>query len=95
MTAYVIVEMDVTDPEGIVAYRELSTIAAQVHGATYLARGGTTELLEGDVEPKRIVLLEFADLDAARAWYHSAEYQEAKAARAGIATARFVAVEGA
>ena len=95
MTAYVIVEMHVTDPEAIGTYRDLATLAGDANGATYLARGGTTELLEGTEEPARIVLLEFADLEAARAWYHSPEYQAAKAAREGIATARFIAVEGA
>lgn len=95
MTAYVIVEMTVTDPDAIEAYRALASTAAEVHGATYLARGGATELLEGTEEPGRLVLLEFADLAAARAWYHSPEYQAAKTAREGIATARFIAVEGA
>lgn len=95
MSAYVIVEMVVTDPEAIAEYRRLSTIAAEVHGARYLARGGATELLEGTDEPARVVVLEFDDLAHARRWYGSPEYQAAKAAREGIATARFVAVEGA
>jgi uncharacterized protein (DUF1330 family) len=94
MPAYVLVEMDVTDQEAIADYRRLSTIAAEVNGARYLARGGATELLEGSGEPARIVLLEFDDLTAAKAWYRSPEYQAAKAAREGIATARFIAVEG-
>jgi len=92
--AYVLVEISVTDPETFAAYRDLAGVAATAHGATYLARGGATELLEGKGEPERVVLLEFADADAARTWYHSEEYTLARAARARAATARFVLVEG-
>ena len=91
---YVIVELDVTDPEAFEEYRALSGPAAAANGATYLARGGAAELLEGTGDPKRVVLLEFADADAARAWYDSDEYTAARAAREGAATGRFVLVEG-
>ena len=66
MTAYVLVEIAVTDPEAFETYRALSTTALDVNGGHYLARGGATELLEGDGEPGRVVLLEFPDADAAR-----------------------------
>lgn len=94
MTAYVIVEVDVTDPQAYEAYKGLAAAAVEAHGGRYIARGGATELLEGDREPARVVLLEFADVDAARTWYQSPEYGAAKAARAGAATGRFVIVEG-
>jgi uncharacterized protein (DUF1330 family) len=94
VTAYVLVEMIVTDPEGIQPYRELSGPAVEAHGGRYLARGGETELLEGTGEPARIVVIEFPDLAAARAWYDGDLYREARAAREGVATARFVLVEG-
>jgi uncharacterized protein (DUF1330 family) len=94
VTAYVLVEIDVTDPEAIQAYRDLSGKAVAAHGGRFLARGGAAELLEGDGELARIVLIEFPDLDTARGWYDGDLYREARAAREGIATARFVAVEG-
>ena len=95
MTAYVLVEMTVTDAEAFEQYKVLAPLALEPHGGRYLARGGATELLEGDVPPSRVTLLEFPDADAARAWYDSPEYRTARAARAGAATARFVLVEGA
>ena len=95
MSAYVLVEMVVNDPDTFEQYKALSTTALAAHGGRYLARGGATELLEGDVPPSRVTLLEFPDADAARAWYHSPEYGAARQARAGAATARFVLVEGA
>lgn len=94
MTAYVLVELDVSDPSVLEEYKRLATLAGERHGATYLARGGATELLEGKEQPKRITLLEFPDMDAARAWYQSDDYQSARAVRAGASVGRFIAVEG-
>jgi uncharacterized protein (DUF1330 family) len=92
--AYVLVEIAVTDPEAFEAYKPLAEVALEAYGGRYLARGGETALLEGVGLPSRVTLLEFPDLDTATTWYSSPEYGEARAARAGAATARFVAVEG-
>ena len=92
--AYVIADIDVTDPEAFARYRELSTAAAAAHGGRFIVRGGHAEALEGDRQPKRVVVLEFDSVDAARAWYDSPEYWEARAARADAATGSFVLVEG-
>ena len=93
--AYVLVEISVSDPAAFEAYKTLSTAALAAHGGRYLARGGAADLLEGVGTPNRVTLIEFPDLATAKAWYSSPEYTEAKAARAGAATARFVVVEGA
>ncbi len=95
MTAYVLVEVDVSDPAAYETYKPLAATAVEAYGGRYLARGGATELLEGDPAPARVVVLEFPDAEAARTWYHSPEYGRAKAARAGAATGRVVLVEGA
>ncbi len=92
--AYVIVDMDVTDPDRYAAYRELAGPAVEAAGGRYLARGGATEVLEGDRQPHRMVILEFPDMDAARAWYGSPAYVEARGVREGAAVGSFVAVEG-
>jgi uncharacterized protein (DUF1330 family) len=63
-------------------------------GGRYLARGGATEVLEGDRVPNRTVILEFPDLAAARAWYDSPAYREARDVREGAAIGSFIAVEG-
>jgi uncharacterized protein (DUF1330 family) len=93
--AYVICNVDVTDPAAYEGYKALSAPAVTGHGGTFLVRGGATEVLEGDWLPNRMVVLEFADAEAARRWYHSPEYGKAKRARAGAATASFILVEGA
>ena len=92
--AYVIVDMDVTDPERYERYRALATPAVEAGGGRYIVRGGPAEVLEGDRVPKRIVIVEFPDMDSARAWYDSPMYRDARAAREGAATGSLIAVEG-
>ena len=92
--AYVICDIDVTDPEAYADYRALSTAAGEKYGATFLVRGGATTVLEGDWDPTRVVILEFADVEAAKRWYESPEYGEAKAVRLRSATSNFLLVEG-
>jgi uncharacterized protein (DUF1330 family) len=94
MTAYVLVEVDVTDAEQYDKYRPLAGASVEQYGGRYLVRGGASEVLEGERVPKRLVVLEFPDADAARRWYHSPEYQEAKAVREGAAVGSFICVEG-
>jgi uncharacterized protein (DUF1330 family) len=94
MPAYVIVETDVRDPEQYERYKAASPGAIAAGGGRFLARGGELAVLEGDWHPRRLVLLEFEDLEAARRWYESPEYRDAKQLREGAATLRMVAVEG-
>ena len=94
MSAYVLVEIEVTNPEGYEEYRPLASESITKHGGRYLARGGNTEQLEGEWLP-RIVVLEFESLEAAHAWYYSDDYQAALAVRQDNSRARMVAVEGA
>ncbi len=94
MPAYVIVETDITDPEQYEQYKAASPAAIAAGGGRFLVRGGELVTLEGDWHPSRLVLLEFADLQAAKRWYESEIYQETKKLRAGAAGFRAVAVEG-
>jgi uncharacterized protein (DUF1330 family) len=94
MPAYVIVETDVTDPEQYEQYKAASPAAIAAGGGRFLVRGGELAVLEGDWQPPRIVILEFDDLEAAKRWYESAAYQEAKKLRAGAASFRAIAVQG-
>ena len=92
--AYVIVDINVTDPVQYEQYRALAGPAVEAGGGRFIVRGGATEVLEGDRVPNRVVILEFPSMDAARAWYDSSLYVEARAAREGAATGSFIAVEG-
>ena len=92
--AYVIIETDVTDPEQYEKYKAASPGAVAGGGGRFLVRGCELAVLEGDWQPSRLVVLEFKDLAAAKRWYQSEAYQEAKKLREGAAHLRAVAVQG-
>jgi uncharacterized protein (DUF1330 family) len=94
MPAYVIAEVEVTNPVGYDAYRPLAGASIAQYGGKFLARGGKTELLEGSPDPARVVIIEFTDLAAAKRWYDSPEYQEALKIRLANSTGRVLIVEG-
>jgi len=94
MAAYVIVETDVTDPGQYERYKAAASEAVAAHGGRYLVRGGELAVLEGDWRPPRLVVLEFEDLAAAKRWYDSERYREARRLRQGAARLRLVAVQG-
>jgi uncharacterized protein (DUF1330 family) len=94
VSAYIIVETDIHDPEQYELYKRASPSAVAAGGGRFIVRGGELAVLEGDWQPKRLVLLEFPDLDAAKRFYESPEYQAAKRLREGAASLKMVAVEG-
>jgi uncharacterized protein (DUF1330 family) len=94
MSAYLIVEIDVHDPEGHEAYKQAGPATLDAFGGKLLVRGGEMAVLEGDWQPKRLVMAEFPDLETAKRWYDSDAYQAAKKLREHTATLRVVAVEG-
>lgn len=93
MTAYWIAHVTVTDPDAYADYQALAPEAFAAHGARFLARGGTAEVLEGP-DLRRHVVIAFPSLAAARACYHSEAYQRARAHRVAAAITHVVIVEG-
>jgi uncharacterized protein (DUF1330 family) len=94
MTAYVLVDIEVTDVEGYEDCKKISAPAVVACGGKYLARGGKFEVLEGDWTPKRLVILEFETVDKAKAWLVSPEYGPARELRHKYAKTNMVVVEG-
>ena len=94
MSAYVIVEIEVRDPERYERYKSLAEATVTQFGGRYIVRGGPAALLEGGPPPRRVVVLEFADSEQAKRWWESPEYGPAKALRQEVATTRMVLVEG-
>ncbi len=94
MPAYVIVEIDVRDPKGYEEYKRLAGPAVEAFGGSYLARGGEAETLEGDWQPKRVVLLRFESVARAKEWWHSKAYDHAKKVRYHTASSKMIVVEG-
>jgi uncharacterized protein (DUF1330 family) len=94
MPAYVIVDIDVTDPERYERYKAATPATLEAADGRFLVRGGEITILEGDWQPSRLVVLEFESVTAAERWYESAAYQAAKKLREGGARMRMVAVQG-
>lgn len=94
MPAYVINDMEVTNPELLEEYKKLSAPIVKQFGGRFMARGGRIVALEGDWTPKRVVIIEFPTLDQAEAWAKSAEYAPAKLLRQRSSRSRLIVVEG-
>jgi uncharacterized protein (DUF1330 family) len=95
MAAYVIADVEVTDPVKYEDYKKLTPGAIAKHGGRFVARGGQTATLEGNWRPGRVVIIEFPTFQQARDFYTSVEYTAARRARAGAATLKMIVVDGA
>ena len=95
MPAYILAEVEVTNPAGYESYRPLAGASVAQYGGKFVVRGGKAELIEGAKEPARIVVIEFPDTAAAKRWYNSPEYQAAIKIRLANSTGRALLVEGA
>jgi uncharacterized protein (DUF1330 family) len=94
MPAYLIVEVEVTDPAGYAGYKKMVPPTLAAYGGRFLVRGGECETLEGEWRPKRIVVLEFPSVARAKEWWASPEYRAAKALRQRTAKTQMIVVEG-
>ena len=94
MAAYIIAQVEVTDPETFESYREQVPAAIAKHGGRYIVRGGATETIEGDWAPARLVVIEFPDVTAAKGFYESPEYQKIIGLRLQSAKSSLIVVEG-
>ena len=94
MAAYVIVDVEITDPVKYQEYVEVVPPTISGYGGRFLVRGGKAEKLEGDWEPKRVVILEFESMERAKQWWASHEYDAPKKLRQSASVANMIVVEG-
>lgn len=94
MPAYVIATVEVKDPVRYEDYKTLVPPSIAAFGGRFVARGGKTDVLEGDWNPNRLVILEFPNAERARQWYDSPEYAAAKALRQATSKGSLVLIEG-
>jgi uncharacterized protein (DUF1330 family) len=94
MPAYVITYLEVTDPEAFQAYRNVAGPTFAPYGGRPIVVDGQFEVLEGMVEPKSVVVIEFEGMEQARRWYASPEYAKTIPMRQSAANASLVLVEG-
>ena len=94
MKAYIIVDVDVTDPKLYEEYKKLTPGSLLAFDGKFIVRGGTTETLEGSWTPGRFVVLEFPSKEKAKAWWSSELYAPAKSIRHQAAKTKMILVEG-
>ena len=95
MPAYVIADVrDARDQEALVEYRRGNTESVARHGGRFVVRGGEMEVLEGDWDTRRIVVIEFPDMAAARGWYESEDYAPLKALRQSASDTNIILIDG-
>lgn len=95
MAAYVLAEIEITNPEGYKEYTTQVPATIAKYGGRFLVRGGAATALEGDWPQRRRVLIEFPSVDAAKRWYGSPEYEKPKALRIANSQGRILLLEGA
>ena len=94
MAAYMIANINVTDPTGFEEYRRLVGPTIEKYGGKYLVRGATPEVIEGSWDPKRLVVLEFESVERARQWHTSQEYSSVRLIGQKVSSSEVVFVQG-
>jgi uncharacterized protein (DUF1330 family) len=92
MSAFVLVEVNIQDPEVYEEYKKLTPASVESYGGKFVIRGNPVQVMEGEWNYDRLVLLEFPSKEIAIAWYNSKEYQKAKKIRERASSANFLIV---
>ena len=95
MAAYVISEVEILDEDSFEQYRTRAQSSIEQHGGRYLVRATLPEAAEGNWSPqRRLVILEFPDMDTLQRWYSSEEYAQALTFRDRALSRRLLFVDG-
>ena len=94
MAAYVIGDIEVTDPTAFQEYRNRVGATVEQYGGKFVVRGGRVNPKEGEWKPRLLVMLEFPSLEQAERWYGSSEYKPLIAMREKAATTQLIIADG-
>lgn len=94
MPAYVIADVEVTNPEMFEEYRKLVPATVEAYGGRYIVRGGDSEVVEGEWTPSRTVVIEFESFEQAKAWHSSEMYAGPKQMRIDSTNSSVIIVDG-
>lgn len=95
MSAFLVVDTKIENSYAYEQYKKLAKPIAEKYGGSYRARGGALDVRETDLwEPTRIVIIEFPDVQSARAFVDSEEYAPVKPIRQNNAQCTLFIVEG-
>jgi len=94
MTAYMIVQMTISDPAQYRRYGEAVVPLIAKHGAKQIVRRGKVEVLEGRHDGSTMAIFEFPSVEAVHAFWNSSEYVPVKELRRGAAVLDIWAIDG-
>ena len=94
MAAYIIVDVDVKDAHAFEPYKQPTAASVAQYGGRFIVRTSEYEVLEGKWHPKRVVVLEFPNLQTAKRWYESPEYRKVLPIRLQHAVSHMILVDG-
>lgn len=94
MAAYVLAEVEITNPEGYKAYTAVVPATIAQYGGRFLVRGGAAQVLEGEWPQRRRVIIEFPSKERALEWWNSPEYEKPMALRRANSNGRLLLLEG-
>ena len=94
MAAYFIFDEQITDPATFEEYRARAIPTIVQYGGKVIAATTDAASVEGGWQPKVLVILEFASIDAAERWYQSPEYAAARPLRERSASCNAILAPG-
>jgi uncharacterized protein (DUF1330 family) len=95
MSAFLIVDTKIKNPESYEEYKKQAKPIAEKYGGVYRARGGELDVIENTLwTPTRVVIIEFPDTKSARAFVNSEEYAPVKPLRTENADCTLFILEG-
>ena len=94
MAVFVIADIEVLDLALYEQYRQQVPVTIAAYGGSYLARGGATQVLEGNWSPRRNVILQFPDMARFQAWWNSPEYAPLRELRQRATHSNLVVTQG-
>jgi uncharacterized protein (DUF1330 family) len=94
MAAYLIAEIEITNPEGYKEYTQAVGATVEKYGGKFLVRGGKAHPLEGDWPERRRVIIEFPSIERAKEWWNSPEYAKPMSMRRANSKGRLIFLEG-
>jgi uncharacterized protein (DUF1330 family) len=94
MAAYIITDVIVNNEEAYTQYKALTPATIAAYDGKFITRGAKTEIIEGNWNPQRLVILEFPTGARAKEWWNSPEYAPLKKIRHDNAVTNMLLVEG-
>jgi uncharacterized protein (DUF1330 family) len=94
MAGYIVADIEIKDPNEYQMYAQQTAATLEAYDGKFIVRGGNAETLEGDWQPRRLVIIEFPSVEQARSWYNSPEYAAIKGIRQRSALSNMLLVHG-